>query len=278
MSESVATIGRILAKVGTMFPNFDCAYDFEAASERLQGLTKELCEHAAQTHREAVLHQVYADTDLCAAGLAEHGDLVVVRDGCVRLCQAGSVVLTVEEGEAIPCLMPGLQLMSPDFAIEVECLRAVELRALPPEVGAAALAVERLYLELWSSIAAHVVERVIGFVPHSRQYAAGSTIIEQGAVATEVMTLVDGVADVFFDGVQVGEVKTDEFFGVISAITDATRTAHVVARTPCVVLAVPRQQFQALIRARPSLVEKLLGELRRTIVELNAQVAQLRRV
>jgi hypothetical protein len=43
------------------------------------------------------------------------------------------------------------------------------------------------------------------------------------------------------------------------------------------VLCVENEKFQELIKARPILIEKLIGELSRMVVDLNGQVVELSR-
>jgi signal-transduction protein with cAMP-binding, CBS, and nucleotidyltransferase domain len=101
---------------------------------------------------------------------------------------------------------------------------------------------------------------------------AGEVIIKEGDEAEHVYTIISGEADVFADGVKVGEIGEDEVFGAMAVFTGEKRSATVQARTPCTIMAVPQNEFVLLIEAQPQAAVNLIENLARRIIALNHQV------
>lgn len=102
----------------------------------------------------------------------------------------------------------------------------------------------------------------------------GDVIIQQGDVADHVYTIISGEADVFVDGVKVGDIGEEEVFGAMAVFTGEPRSATVTARTPCTIMAVPKQDFVLLIEAQPKAAVNLIENLARHIITLNQQVIE----
>jgi CRP/FNR family cyclic AMP-dependent transcriptional regulator len=255
-----------------VIPTFECPFDFELAAARLLELT------AALTARVAPIEvglRVSCDTVL--SGTHEiHGDVVyIVREGGLHIRDGEKLVMIVEEGEVVSVPPTPLVLSSPDFAVVLDLISTKQLKNMDGTLLPAWAEIERFQGAFWLSVTASLIRSSAQILPQTRVFSAGSIMIEQGSEANEVFTLLEGEAEVFVDGVKVGEVKTNEFFGILASVTKSPRTARVVARTPCAVLVVDRERFQELIQARPVLVEKLIFELGRMVVDLNSRVVTL---
>jgi CRP/FNR family cyclic AMP-dependent transcriptional regulator len=255
-----------------MIPTFDSSYDFESANRRLKDLAQAIAsrvrpvEQSVRVASESVLPRLH---DV-------HGEVVYrVCEGCLHVRSGDKLVLMLEEGELAYLTASQLQLWSPDFSVAVDIYKVCDMQKEGGEVDAEWAALLAFQSEVWMSIASlmgHVGTHVL---PRTRVYDPGEVIITEGEVAKEVFTLIEGEADVFVSDVRVGEVKTDEFFGILASITRGPRSATVKARTSCAVLCIDTERFQELIQVRPVLVEKLIGELARTIVDLNTRVVHL---
>lgn len=105
-------------------------------------------------------------------------------------------------------------------------------------------------------------------------YKADDVIIQQGDEADLVYTIVEGSADVFVDGTLVGEVGQDEVFGAMSVFTGEARSASVIAREYCTVMAVPKYDFVSLIEAQPKAAVNLIENLAQKITVLNQQLIE----
>lgn len=106
-------------------------------------------------------------------------------------------------------------------------------------------------------------------------FRSGETIIEQGALADRVYTLLEGSADAMCDGIKVGEINADEIFGALAVFTRQTRMASVVASSDCTVLAVRKEEFIDLIDHQPHICLGLIEEMAAKINQLNNQLLSL---
>lgn len=112
-------------------------------------------------------------------------------------------------------------------------------------------------------------------------FSAGETIIQQGAEADRVYTLLEGKAEARYngvkggDGVKVGDVRADEIFGALAVFTRQPRMASVIATSDCTVLAVPKDEFIDLVELQPQICIGLIEEMASKINELNAQLTAL---
>ncbi len=84
-----------------------------------------------------------------------------------------------------------------------------------------------------------------------QSFAANEVIIEEGTDSDTVYSIVEGHATVYVNGVKVGEVLENEIFGAMSLLTNSPRTATVKADRRCLVMVVPRHQFETLIKTHP---------------------------
>lgn len=106
-------------------------------------------------------------------------------------------------------------------------------------------------------------------------FRSGETIIEQGAPADRVYTLLEGSAEAICDGVKVGEINADEIFGALAVFTRQPRMASVVANSDCTVLAVRKEEFIELIDHQPQICLGLIEEMAAKINQLNTQLLGL---
>ena len=107
-------------------------------------------------------------------------------------------------------------------------------------------------------------------------YNQGDIIIHQGDKADFVFNLSEGTAEVVVDGVAVGGIAEGEIFGAMAVLTNADRSATVMAKTRCSVVKVPKDQFANLIKSNPSTIHSLLTDMANSIVNLNEQLVGLR--
>ncbi len=112
--------------------------------------------------------------------------------------------------------------------------------------------------------------------PGFQIYDPGQIIIRQGERADYVFNMTSGSAEVEVDGVTVGRIGEGEIFGAMAALTNADRSATVVARTECSVVKVPKEQFTELIKNNPATIHSLLVDMANSIVNLNEQLVSLR--
>ena len=113
---------------------------------------------------------------------------------------------------------------------------------------------------------------------HARleQFETGSTLIEEGDYAMEVLAILEGDAAVFHEGVLVGELGKGDFLGELGAVPGqrslawGRRKATVVAKSPMTVAAIPGHEMRTLVRDVPALREAI----ERKAAERKAELAE----
>ena len=120
-----------------------------------------------------------------------------------------------------------------------------------------------------------LARREAAAIPKTRFFAPGSAIIIQDTEPKEIFTMSRGTADVFVGNQKVGEVRSGEIFGALGPAAGRRRSASVIARTACLVKAVPQEQFLALAASHPRTVMKLVEDMARVIMSQNERLVQL---
>jgi len=124
-------------------------------------------------------------------------------------------------------------------------------------------------------LTSHFSRQDTELLPEFRQYKKGDVIIEENTEGDEVFTLLNGAASVISNNEEVGEVKRDEIFGAIAALTNTKRNATIVATTDCDTLVAKSENFRGLVATRPDIVQKLIHDMARTIVSSNERIIEL---
>jgi CRP-like cAMP-binding protein len=113
------------------------------------------------------------------------------------------------------------------------------------------------------------------FLPEFREYKKDDIIIKEDTEGDEVFTLVNGSAKAISNGEEVGEIKKDEIFGAIAALTHTRRTATIIATSDCDTLVATSENFRSILGTRPDIVQKLITDMARTIVSSNERIIEL---
>ena len=204
--------------------------------------------------------------------------------GCTLHVQEGVVDL-LYEGRIAVILQPGDLFTIPDHDAWPITMRSEESGALrlitPTELQRALQSPEWAWFHtrlltaqnqaLTLAFAAsnrHGIRPTAGF----RRLKAGAVIIREATTSDEVFTLMRGSARVEVAGHTVGRVEEGEIFGVLSALTEGSHTATVIAESNVTLMSVPSDEFISLIQAQPETFMRLLRTLSRHIDELNQQL------
>ena len=110
-----------------------------------------------------------------------------------------------------------------------------------------------------------------------RRYTEGETIIQEGDAASEVYELMSGEAQVWVEGEQVGSIYSGELFGAMATLTQTTRTANVIANKPGMVMSVPIDHFNELLRSQPRTGLALLENMAHQMLKLNRELVDLKK-
>jgi CRP-like cAMP-binding protein len=98
-----------------------------------------------------------------------------------------------------------------------------------------------------------------------RSFAAGQTIIQEGATDGRFYLIDSGTADVIVNGKVVGNLADGDYFGEIALIDNGPRTASVRATSDIHALTLAHFNFRAVLKDNPDLVLKLLIQVCRLL-------------
>ena len=75
-------------------------------------------------------------------------------------------------------------------------------------------------------------------------------------------------------GTPVGEVREEEIFGALAALTRGVRTATVTATRSTTCMAFSKDEFRDFLRANATLMEKIFEDFARALGDLNDSVVK----
>ena len=94
---------------------------------------------------------------------------------------------------------------------------------------------------------------------------AGTKIVEKGKGGVGFYLILEGTAEVIRDGEKLAEFGAGNFFGELSVIDGAPRTADVVAMTDTNCLIITQWAMKSLIENHPEIAQGMLDELVRRL-------------
>jgi len=106
-------------------------------------------------------------------------------------------------------------------------------------------------------------------------FGPGKTIISAGAVGTSMYVVMEGHVAISIGNRVIERVGPGGMFGEMALVDRSARAASVVAETQCALIAIGRNDFIALVKAKPVFGALLLKSLAERMQYLAQQVAQL---
>ncbi len=94
---------------------------------------------------------------------------------------------------------------------------------------------------------------------------AGAELFREGAAGAEMFCVVSGEIELRRGGSVVKVARPGDYFGEMSLLLDAPRTATAVARGGARVVVVSRSNFETIVRENPAIVLSLLREMGRRL-------------
>ena len=112
--------------------------------------------------------------------------------------------------------------------------------------------------------------KLLATLVKERSYAAGSTIVADGATGYGLYIIKEGAASVRKEGRVVARMGPGEFFGEIAMLDNGPRTASVVAETDTVCLTLVSWEIKPLLTENAGLTYKMLQEVVRRLRQARA--------
>lgn len=100
-----------------------------------------------------------------------------------------------------------------------------------------------------------LLERFVKPIP------AGATLFNEGDAGAEMFYVLDGEVELKKGGLVVKTAKAGDYFGEMSLLLSAPRTASAAARGEARVVVISRDNFETILRESPSIVMSLLREM-----------------
>jgi len=249
--------------------------DIEKLSARMQELTKGLLDGFPLDSEPLSLEgidDIYQHFD--------NNKVFLITDGMLHLSSHGQDMVSFDEGDLIG--------FSQSFGLPFPVLRAdefVQLQLIDRDALLRHIYSDKRRQHYWSHYLlcqntmlvqrlTELTEKQVRPTAGFQNIHAGDVIIKEGDEAEHVYTIISGEADVYSNGVKVGDVAKDEVFGAMAVFTGEKRSATVQARTACTIMAVPQADFVHLIEAQPRAAVNLIENLARRIVTMNAQLIE----
>jgi membrane protein len=98
-----------------------------------------------------------------------------------------------------------------------------------------------------------------------RFFSAGETIFVQGGGDNEIYYLLEGEVEEYVSGAAAGVLEAGAFFGEMSYLLSAGRSADVKAKTPVSALALPPPLFEEILKYDPGLNRTIIENLSRRL-------------
>jgi CRP-like cAMP-binding protein len=98
-----------------------------------------------------------------------------------------------------------------------------------------------------------------------QSFQAGQIIVSQGTPGQAFYMLVSGRVEIVRDGRSIGAFKAGDFFGEMSLLDNAPRSATIQALEPTTCVMLSSWDFKGLLEQHPSIAVKLLEVLSRRL-------------
>lgn len=264
-----------------MLANAELAQDFFVLNQQCKRLTKALLE---AVELPGIPLEIEATDNVVSRGL-ENDKIYHIESGSLSARYRGRTVYLLDDGDLLLPDIAGVgdQEVAVSYASEngatlagypaLEFIRRILGNADATKLWTQLLVTQAgMQLRLTASLSDDDTQATPGF----EIYNPGDVIIRQGDRADFVFNLTEGSAEVVVDGVTVGGIEEGEIFGAMAVLTNADRTATVMAKSRCSVVKVPKEQFADLIKSNPTTIHTLLIDMANSIVNLNEQLVGLR--
>ncbi len=114
--------------------------------------------------------------------------------------------------------------------------------------------------------------REIARVSTARRAEPGQELVKEGAVGSVCFLILEGTAKVVRGGRTVTKLGPGDLFGEMSLLTNAPRTASVIATAPMECIALSAAAFRKVLLEYPQIAVAMLSTMAGRVAELDRQV------
>lgn len=123
--------------------------------------------------------------------------------------------------------------------------------------------------------------KLLAFTSERITFAAGQKFFSQGDISDAAYVILEGKADIIIDGpngpFEVIELGEHQLVGEMGLLTEAPRSANVVATVPTIALRIDKDVFLELMKQFPQMAMAVMREMARRLDMSNERLASYRR-
>jgi CRP-like cAMP-binding protein len=114
--------------------------------------------------------------------------------------------------------------------------------------------------------------RAIAEVSAARRFPPGKELVVQGAAGSVFFVIVEGTAKVVRNGRTVKRLEAGDFFGEMSVLTKAPRSAGVVAESALRCLTLSNSDLRAVLLREPAIAVRMLTKMAERLDEMDRRL------
>jgi hypothetical protein len=108
-----------------------------------------------------------------------------------------------------------------------------------------------------------------------RKFMPGQKIVREGDSGDEMYIILQGKVTIEVGDIIVGEMASGDFFGEMSLIDNAPRSATVTAQEATLLFAINDKNFERIIAWEPTIAIRIMKSLSKRVRELNTEIKNI---
>jgi len=108
-----------------------------------------------------------------------------------------------------------------------------------------------------------------------KKFMPGEKIVREGDSGDEMYIILQGKVSIEVGDIIVGEMGSGDFFGEMSLIDNAPRSATVTAQETTLLFAINEKNFERIVAWEPTIAIRIMKSLSKRVRELNAEIKNI---